>query len=167
MALKLSLAFEAVVQGLHATLPPQPFVSSGSKRFNVIIDAIKSAGHSAHSDSLVRRRTFDSASWHVEPCQTLEEDDISLYPGSFDVRVISPFFVVAHGGPWQLPLKIPNGSYEGKDAVREALAAIATKVNWAASERNSFCVFIGRSGGRFSLEEQKRIAMLVCRFEGE
>lgn len=155
MMLSFGLEIHAVVSKAGDYAPRRS--RSILPQLRLVTSALSSAGLSAKP--WVPRSTRDDphfAVWNVMTDPTIDEltaqeSDSASNVHRFGVTLISPMFDSTSG--WHVE-------------VEKALHAIARAMVWKAKRSASLHVHVGRGGEKkFSLEEVKRIAMLVVRFE--
>ncbi len=154
MPLSISLKFDTVVLSFKysAALPHQLY-DQGQLIENII-------GGAGVAVSTRRPNDFRPHKWYLTVGNTFREPPAETaalwesYPNNFAINLLSPVYYEAGGATW-------------KDNVSLVLNTVNEQVYWKPNPYFGLHVYVMLGvDEKFTLPELKRIAMLVCRFEG-
>ncbi len=154
MTLSVILEFNTIVLSFKYATDP----SRLCQQAYLIADIISESGIAA---TLKKPVLFRPHKWFLIFGYTLRAtaaEGVALcerYPYNFAINLMSPIFYDAlDGAAW-------------KDNVSLVLSAVSEQLNWKPNPYVGFHVYFRLGANeRFTLPELKRIAMMVCRFEG-
>jgi hypothetical protein len=158
MPLSIGLEIEAIVLSLNsaAEIP-----RSTQAQLQLIANAISATGVVARAYMPTTTRASPNYTiWNVVVDSTIDEvtshsdTSDSAYQSRFGVELVSPTYYKTDESDW-------------KDDIQLALGGVSDRVSWKANRSAGLHVHVGRGlDDVFTLPQLKRLAILVCRFEG-
>ena len=161
MPLSIGLEFEAIVLKVKFKGPEAVISRSVDKQLQLIAAAISATGVAASPYMPTSTRASPNYTiWNVVVDSTIQEvtshsdASDSAYQSRFGIELVSPIYYETDKSGW-------------KDDLHLVLAGVSERVSWKANRSTGLHVHVGRErDATFTLPQMKRLAVLVCRFEG-